>query len=130
MKNIALLNSEGEHISDFTNKDEIIIDFELVYDKLQPNTSLFVSVLNQFKMPVFSEEKVITCNKMRLKIMPEFLVQGSYSLLVIVHLVPSDEYYRAEDICSFNVTDTDSKMIVYNNYNYNYGSVFGKTQWY
>lgn len=129
VRKITLSNAEGEHTGEFTNKDEINIDFELAYTTLPLNTSVFVTVLNQFKMPVFSEEQFVQSHKMRLKILPEFLVQGSYSLLVIIHVIPTDEYFRAEDICPFNIVDTDSKMIVYNNYNHNYGSVFGKARW-
>ncbi len=129
VKKIKLSKGGDENSSEFTNKDEITIEFELGYEYLPANSSLFVTVVNQYKMPVFSEEQVIDSPVMKLKIFPEFLVQGAYSLSVIIHLLPTDEYFRAEDICPFNILDTDSKMIVYNNYNYNYGSVFGKTSW-
>jgi len=126
---ITLSNAGGEQVDEFTNKDEIVIDFDLEFTELPANTSLFVSVLNQYKMPVFSEEKGITGSRMRLRIMPEFLVQGSYSLVVIIHQVPNEQYFKVEDVCQFNIIDTDSKMIIYNNYNYNYGNVFGKSSW-
>lgn len=129
IKRITLSNIHREHINDFTNKEEIVIDFELEYDSIAPNTSLFVTILNQYKIPVFSEEQDINSHNLRLRISSQFLVQGGYSILAIIHLVPTHEYFRVEDVCPFAITDTDSKMIVYNNYNYNYGSVFGNARW-
>jgi len=129
VKRISVTNTEGEALSDFTNKDEIVVDFELEYYQIPQNTSLYVSILNQYKMPVFSEEQIIEANRMRLKIFPDFLVQGNYSISVILHLIPSETYFTAEDICPFHITDIDSKMIVYNNFNHNYGNVFGKAKW-
>lgn len=129
VKKISVTNLNGEILSDFTNKDEIIIDFELEYEQIPANTSLYVSVLNQHKIPVFAEEQVIETKRLRLKILPDFLVQGNYSVQVIIHLIPSETYFTADDICPFHITDIDSKMIVYNNFNHNYGNVFGKAEW-
>ena len=129
VKKISVTNVDGEMLSDFTNKDEIIIDFELEYEQIPANTSLYVSILNQYKMPVFAEEQVIESKRLRLKILPDFLVQGKYSVQVVIHLIPSETYFTADDICPFHITDIDSKMIVYNNFNHNYGNVFGKAEW-
>jgi len=128
VKKISLSNG-AEHVNEFTNKDNILIEVELNYEKLPPNTSIYIGVLNQFKMPVFADEDMVKSRRMCMKIGANFLVQGTYSLIVVVHAIPTDNFYKAEDVCQFNVTDTDSKMIVYNNYNFNYGNVFGKTEW-
>lgn len=131
VKKVTLSNAKNEFSSEFTNKDDIVFDLELSFDRktLPPGSSLFFSVLNQFKTPVFSDEKEITSDKMRVRILPDFLVQGSYSIVVIIHLLPSQEYFRVEDVCSFNIIDTNSNLMFYNTFNYNYGNVFGKIQW-
>lgn len=129
VKKISMLNAYSEEASEFDTREAIQLKFTLDYDNIPAGTSMLVTIVNQHKMPVFSEEVEITSKEISLTLRKNFLVQGLYSINVICHLLPTDEYYKAEDICPFSVLDTSSPMIIYNNYNYNYGSVFGDSVW-
>jgi lipopolysaccharide transport system ATP-binding protein len=126
---ISLSDASGQNINEFTTEEDIFINIELDYDNIPPHSSIFVTVINQNKMPVFSSEVPVSKRNKTLKVSRNFLVQGSYSLNVIVHHVPVKQFFSAEDICQFSVLDTNSEFIIYNNHNYNYGNVFGKANW-
>jgi lipopolysaccharide transport system ATP-binding protein len=123
-KRIELKNGSNIDIN-----DDVLIDFELGINKLDAPYSLFITVFDNNKSPVFSSEVIISGNKIRFCIEKRFLVQGSYSINAIIHHLPIRQLETVFGACSFSIVDSDSEFIIYNNFNYNYGNVFGKCFW-
>ena len=123
-KKIELQNNSSIDIN-----EDIIINFELGINKLDAPYSLFVSLIDKNKSPIFSSEIKITGTKLSFCIEKRFLVQGSYSINAIIHHLPIKQLDLVDGACSFNIIDSESDFIIYNNFNYNYGNVFGKCFW-
>lgn len=123
------LQESGNAKNSININNPIIINFDLTINKLDAPYSLFVSVLDKNKTPVFSTETKVVNNKIQLCIEKNFLTQGTYSLNAILHHLPIKQVDVVESVCAFNIIDTDSEFLVYNNFNYNYGNVFGRCSW-
>lgn len=127
-KSIELQESESGKYNINVNTP-ILINFDIAINKLDAPYSLFVSILDKNKQPVFSSETKIVNSKIQLCIEKNFLTQGTYSLNAIIHHLPIKQIDVVESVCAFNIIDTDSDFLVYNNFNYNYGNVFGRCSW-
>jgi lipopolysaccharide transport system ATP-binding protein len=125
---IEIIENNGKG-NTFSISENILINFQLMINKLEAPYSLFISILDKNKLPVFSSETKINSTKIQFCIENNFLTQGTYSINAIIHHLPIKQIDLAEGVCTFNVVDTDSNFIIYNNYNYNYGNVFGKCSW-
>lgn len=128
-KEVYFKKIELENDSNIDVNEDVVINFELGINKLDAPYSLFITVFDNNKSPVFSSEVPITGTKLCFCIEKRFLVQGSYSINAIIHHLPIRQVDTVDEACSFNIVDTDSEFIVYNNFNYNYGNVFGKCFW-
>jgi lipopolysaccharide transport system ATP-binding protein len=128
-KEVYFTKIELDNKSEINFHDNIYINFDLAINKLDAPYSLFVSVLDKNKLPVFSSETKITKPQIQFCIEKNFLTQGSYSINAIIHHLPIKQVDVVENVCAFNVVDTDSEFLIYNNFNYNYGNVFGKCFW-
>ncbi|HLG03368.1 MAG TPA: ABC transporter ATP-binding protein [Bacteroidia bacterium] len=126
---VFLSDPEGNQKNYFTTKEPVILNFRLAIMHHEEEYSLFVTILNKFKNPVFTAETKITGEEYRLKIHDNFLTDGIYSIAAVVHIVPYKRSDAVNDICTFQVSDQDSAMMIYNNSNYFYGSVFGNYSW-
>jgi lipopolysaccharide transport system ATP-binding protein len=126
---VYLSDSEGKPKSYFSNKEPVVINIRLDLQQPDKAHTLFVMVLNKFKTPVFCAETPLTGNEYRLRISEQFLTQGNYSITAFAHIPPFKLSDSIEDTCSFEISDLDSDLLMYNNHGYFYGSVFGKYEW-
>jgi lipopolysaccharide transport system ATP-binding protein len=126
---IYTADESGNPKNYFSTREPVVINTGLSIANNKENYSLFITVLNKFKTPVFSAETKITGESVRLKIEPAFLTDGPYSLSAIVHIPPFKQSDSVADVCAFEISDQDSEMLIYNNHNYFYGSVFGNYTW-
>lgn len=126
---IFLTNKEGTTTFDFLTDDDIFININLNIYKLDAPYSILVTILNSFKQPVFSSEKIISQDMHKLKINKKFLQEGFFSIEARIHIPASKCVDKIENCCEFKVTDTSSEWIIYNAHGYNHGSVFGNCEW-
>ncbi|MGZ3918753.1 MAG: ABC transporter ATP-binding protein [Bacteroidia bacterium] len=113
---------------DFFHSEDVFITFNF-YGKNISGYTLLVSILNTYKTPVFSTETKITTDHITLKINKNFLAEGSYSIRSRIHIINVKTEDYIDDDYPFNIIDTSSDFIVYNNVNYFYGSVIGNCDW-
>jgi lipopolysaccharide transport system ATP-binding protein len=128
-KEIYFKKIELQNEANIDINDSIIINFELGINKLDAPYSLLVSIVDKNKSPVFSSECKIVGTHIQFCIEKKFLVQGSYSLNAIIHHLPIRQIDLVDEACAFNIVDSESEFIIYNNFNYNYGNVFGRCFW-
>lgn len=121
-------DDNGNIKSQFSNNENIIIEFSFDYLHIAKGATILITVKNQNQTVIFSDENEPQ-QKFRLKINKNFLVQGLYYIDFTIHNPPTEQYLKNENAISFEIIDVDSKFIIYNNYNYNYGVVFPKTEW-
>jgi len=127
-KKIEILNSSLEPCWDFTVRDNIIIQFDLLVNNNLNDYGLFVIIKNQGNLPVFSAEiKIENKNQMRLKLEKHFLTRGVYCLHAFIHIPRVEQIDIAMDVCQFTITDTNSELSIHGSYDY--GNVFGNYTW-
>lgn len=124
---VELLNSKGESSSNYTNDDEITVQFNFQINDPKHEYSIFVIIKDQYGVPVFSAETPITGSQHRLIIEPNLLVSGNYSLTCFMHIPKVRRIDIADNICNFVVTDVTSYFITRGSTYY--GSVFSKNKW-
>jgi lipopolysaccharide transport system ATP-binding protein len=126
---LNLLNEANQPCCNFSNEDKIIILFGIHLNNLQRGDSLFVTILDELKAPIFSAEIDIKEPIRKLIIHKNFLTQGNYSLQAILHNKTSKQYQNLYNVLPFSVHDENSQFLIYNNNNYRYGNVFGSYVW-
>lgn len=129
-KNIFLTNSKGEKGNEFMHDESILINYKIGFnlDRHKHDYSIFCMVLDNTKARVFAaESKVVNSSRLKLKINKSFLVRGSYSIHTFIHKPRTQQVAVAEDICSFTVIDNGSFLNIHGEYDY--GKVFGSTEW-
>ena len=127
---IYLENNFGERSNDFLHDEPIFIHFivDSQVDLKTHDYKIFCIILDQNLNRVFSSESgTIRKNKFILKIEGDFLVRGSYSIHTFIHKPRVEQIDVAEDICPFTIVDNGSELLIHGDYDY--GRVFGKTNW-
>ncbi len=124
---ISLHTEDASEVYIFDKNEPIFVKFDITINRLPPNCSLFLMILNQEKNPVCAFESDGIQNKMTLKIDSNFLVRGNYSIHTFLHAPRQTQYDIVYDKLSFEVNDYTSKFVGHGAYNY--GSVFGKGEW-
>lgn len=114
----------------FFHDEEIYFRFELAFNvkKYNHDYSIFFMVIDSNKTRVFaSESQIVTSDIVQLTIEPNFLVRGSYSIHTFIHKPRTEQIDIAEDVCNFQIVDNGSNFQIHGDYDY--GSVFGKSNW-
>jgi len=87
-----------------------------------------MTVLDIHKNKIFSAEKRIdNQTNFCLKINPNFLTRGKYSIQAIIYKPAITQYDFLEDVCEFNVNDAGSNFAHLETFDY--GRVFGNCEW-
>jgi lipopolysaccharide transport system ATP-binding protein len=115
---------------DFFHDEPIFFDFDFNFniDIAENKYSLFFIVLDENKSPIFSAESEIIRNpKVKLRIEPNFLVRGVYSIHAFLHKPKIEQVDVVEDVCTFTIIDNESIFKIHGDYDY--GRVFAPTTW-
>ena len=126
-KKIYLTNSAGELKTTFNHDEEMVLHFELAINKKSEKHNLFITILDQYKRRVTSSESQGLSEKMEIKIGPNFLVRGDYSLNALLHMPGVELVHTLLDVCGFSVFDNGSKLLMYTGEDY--GNVFLNGEW-
>ncbi len=129
-KKIYLTNNEDKENSEFLHDQDILINYEIGFNTKKSNHgyNIFCTILDSSKNRVFSaESNSIRTEKLSLKICKELLVRGKYSLHTFIHKPRIEQIDVAEDVCSFIIYDNASQFNIHGDYDY--GRVFGRTEW-
>jgi lipopolysaccharide transport system ATP-binding protein len=127
IKSVKTFSSSGKQASQFLYTEAINLEFQIEVLDNSIKCDLFVMVLNSMKRRVFAMESNNIKSTMRLKLEPNCLVRGNYSIYAFLnqpHIARLDE---VEDICDFEIIDNGSVMLKHGAYDY--GDVFGKGEW-
>jgi lipopolysaccharide transport system ATP-binding protein len=126
-KNIKVCDEKGEVCTNFIYNQAVYIDFEIQINDPQIKCDLFLMVLDDRKRRLFALESNKLNSSMRLKIIPEFLVRGRYSIYTFINQPNIARIDEAHDVCHFEIIDNGSPMLKHGDYDY--GKVFGKGDW-
>lgn len=124
---ISLHDADGRESYTFDADAPLFVKFDITINRLPPNSSLFLMILNQEKNPVCAFESDGIQTQMTLKINPKFLVRGRYSIHTFLHVARQAQFDVVYDKLSFEINDFTSKFVGHGSYNY--GSVFGSGEW-
>ena len=129
-KKIYLENNLGERSNNFLHDEPIFINFivDSQVDLKTHDYKIFCIILDQNLNRVFSSESgTIRKNKSILRIEGGFLVRGGYSIHTFIHKPRVEQIDVVEDICPFTIVDNGSELLIHGDYDY--GRVFGRTNW-
>lgn len=126
-KEIRVLNTKGENNDIFDINESIVIRFKLHIKKNHEKYSLFCIVLDKHMNRIFAAEAENISEEMKLKINPNFLVRGKYSLHTFINIPRLRQEDVAENVCQFEIVDHSSILTKHGDYDY--GHVFGNYSW-
>ena len=124
---ISMRDSEFNESYLFNTESPIFLDFEININRLPANSSVFLMILNQERMPICAFESIGLKDRMTLKIEPHFLVRGQYSIHTFIHVPRQQQFDVVYDKLTFDVEDYASNFVGHGTYNY--GSIFGRGEW-
>jgi lipopolysaccharide transport system ATP-binding protein len=127
-KEIKIIDEEGKNRRVFFYEEQISISFKLKINNNKMNYCVFCIILDSNLKRVFSAESKNINENMLLKIHPKFLVRGDYSLHTFIHIPAFKQEDVVENVCSFEIIDNGSHFLKHKNFDY--GSVFGKYEWF
>jgi lipopolysaccharide transport system ATP-binding protein len=127
-KEIKIIDEEGKNRKVFFYEEPISIFFKLKINDNKLNYCVFCIILDSNLKRVFSAESKDINENMLLKIKPKFLVRGDYSLHTFIHIPAFKQEDVVENVCSFEIIDNGSHFLKHKNFDY--GSVFGKYEWF
>ncbi len=127
IKEILVTKTTGEVSKQYIYNEPIHFKFQIGINKIVPNCSFFVTVLDSRKRRIFSCERLTVSDLMTLTIEPNTLVRGKYSIHAFINQPKIAQLDVAEDVCKFVVTDPNSYLSKHGEYDY--GSVFGRYSW-
>ena len=126
-KEIRVLNTKGENNDIFDIDEAIIIRFNLHIKKNHEKYSLFCMILDKHMNRIFAAETENISEEMNLRINPNFLVRGKYSLHTFINIPRLRQEDVAENVCQFEIVDHSSIFTKHGDYDY--GPVFGSYSW-
>lgn len=124
---IRILDSNGNDKTDFSINESISIGFKITINKNKEKYHVFCLILDQRLNRVFAAEAEYLEENMILRINPNFLVRGKYSIHAFINIPRLKQEDIAENVCQFEVVDHVSNMVKHGEYDY--GSVFGNYKW-
>jgi lipopolysaccharide transport system ATP-binding protein len=124
---IRILSSNGEDKSNFLVNEPINISFKININRNKDKYTLFCMIVNQRMNRVFAAESDFLEDTMTLRINPEFLVRGKYSIHAFIHIPRNKQEDVVENVCHFEIIDNISNLSKHDGYDY--GSVFGNYEW-
>lgn len=133
---VRSLNTEGKKAISFAHDEPVVLETNLICRQEVRNAYLMVAVNNKNGQRVFSNEILLTNDRVglnkpasaRLTIPRETLTPGNYSFFVAIHIPNSLGYDIKDQICPFMVYDNGSAFARYEN-KWFYGDVFVKSSW-
>lgn len=133
---VRSLNMDGKKAISFAHDEPIVLETNLICRQEVRNAYLLVAVNNKNGQRIFSNEVLLSDDKVGLKkpvsatltIPRETLVPGNYSFFVAIHIPNSVGYDVKDQICPFMVYDNGSPFARYEN-KWFYGDVFVNSSW-
>jgi lipopolysaccharide transport system ATP-binding protein len=126
-KEIRVLNNALIDNSIFFVNQPIFISFKIKINRKKEKYSVFCMIVNQKMNRVFAAERESLDDEFVLKINPNFLVRGKYSLQAFIHIPRIKQEDIVENVCQFEIFDNESALVKHGGYDY--GSVFGNFTW-
>lgn len=124
---IVLYNSEFIKQNIFLHTENIDIVVNLIFKEKISGIHILITILDQYKRKVFSADKSIESDSVKLRIKNYFLTRGTYSLQVILYKPGVTRYDCVEDTCPFEIVDAGSSFAHLETFDY--GVVFGSFDW-
>ena len=124
---IHVEKDSGDISKEFLYDEAVNIKFKIGINEIINETSFFVTILDSRKKRIFSCENMSVDKLMTLRIEPNMLVRGNYSIHAFINKPKVAPIDVAEDVCKFTVIDHGSYLSKHSEYDY--GSVFGKYKW-
>jgi len=127
IKEIVSKNSHNEITNNFRHNENIVFEFKIARNTVESMYRLIVIVQDELKRKIFSAEKIITDDMLKLTIRKDFLTRGSYSLNCIIYIPGITQYDHIDSCSSFSVLDAGSDFAHLESFDY--GTVFGEFLW-
>lgn len=125
---IKIVDENLNEKTDFFYNEPVYVKYKIrLKKKIDPNYSVFCTVLDKKSNRVFSSESKGIKSEMILEIRPEFLVRGNYSIHTFIHIPRIKQEDAVENVCPFTIIDNGSDLLKHGGYDY--GNVFGATKW-
>lgn len=124
---IKVIDNENNIRNTFFFDETINISFRLRINNNDQRLNVFCIILDRKLNRVFSSESSGLKDKMTLKIHPNFLVRGNYSINAFIHIPKIKQEDVVENVCNFRILDNKSKLAKHGEYDY--GVVFGNCSW-
>jgi len=124
---IRIQSSNGEDKSNFLVNEPINVSFKININRNKDKYTLFCMIVNQRMNRVFAAESEFLEDTMTLRINPEFLVRGKYSIHAFIHISRNKQEDVVENVCHFEIIDNISNLSKHDGFDY--GSVFGNHEW-
>lgn len=128
-RSIVVTNSFHEEKSVFEIEDDILISFNINIAEKVSRTSIFVSIVSDSMVNVFSTEIAVDFSKDEyiLKISARFLSRGRYNVTTFIHIPGETRLDEVINVCTFEILDHSSIFVKYPSYEH--GLVFGNYEW-
>jgi lipopolysaccharide transport system ATP-binding protein len=126
-KEIRIVDEHLNDKSQFYVSEPVFVLFKLAIKGNRQKYDLFCMILDKRQSRVFAAECELLDYTMLLKINPNFLVRGQYSLHAMINIPRLKQEDTAEGVCHFEISDNESVMSKHGDYNY--GCVFGSYEW-
>jgi lipopolysaccharide transport system ATP-binding protein len=127
---ISILNCDGALRNSFNHNEQIKIEFGINFNLINVRNeyTLFVEFLDRNNNTVFSSESSVINSKTLLLFIPaNTFTRGNYSIRAFIHIAKKVQIDLVDDILGFSIVDIGSEFNKHGDYNY--GSVFVKTDW-
>jgi len=125
---LTLYNSENICSSHFTTNDSIFLNIELKRKQEIQNVNLLITILDNKQNRITSiNKRTENLLNFKVRINPNFLVRGKYSIMVHVYQPGLGPYDVVEFACAFSIIDGGSDLAHLEVFDY--GVVFGNMIW-
>lgn len=114
--------------TDFYFDEPVFLSYKIHLEKIAyQKYTVFCTIIDNKNTRIFSAESKSIDPNMTLKINPNFLVRGDYSIQTFIHIPRKYQIDTVENVCSFRIIDNGSPYLVHGSYDY--GVVFGDAEW-
>ncbi|NWJ53348.1 MAG: Wzt carbohydrate-binding domain-containing protein, partial [Bacteroidetes bacterium] len=126
-KEIRIRDSNGRDNTNFLILEPIFIAFKIKINKNKEKYNLFCMILDHRLNRVFAAEAEMLEEEMLLRINPNFLVRGKYSIHAFINIPRQKQEDVVINVCQFEIFDNSSNLAKHGSYDY--GSVVGNYTW-
>jgi lipopolysaccharide transport system ATP-binding protein len=129
-KYISIKNRSGLSQNNFNHNDEILLEFGLHINFLEKGHAftVFVEFIDKCGNTIFSAESPIIVNEVQTLCIPRYtFTRGNYFIRAFIHHAAKEQIDIVEDQLGFSIVDAGSHFNKHGEYNY--GSVFIRTDW-